>query len=629
MGESERALPLIVAVAKKEFNMSTVDARSYDATPVAPVVQWSDHDLHGHVAQFYEEDAALLDSIARFIATALEAGDAAVAIATPAHRDGLRQRLVARGVDVESAIRRCQFIALDAADTLSKFMRDGSPDPERFADVVGSVFDRTRAAPGVAVGRVVAFGEMVALLWAQGKPEAALQLEQLWNDLAQTHSFSLRCAYPIAGFNREQDGEPFSKICAAHGGVIPDESYTSLPSEAERLRSIGHLQQRARALGSEKADREQAQRSLRRKESELADLLENAVEGAQQSGPDQEIIWANQAMLKLLGYAPEEYIGHCFREFFTDPQVFDVYWQKLMRGEDVYDHAAELRCKDGSVKYILIHANGLWEDGKFVHTRCFVRDVTEQKQAEQALRESEANLRQTKDKLESVVEQRTSALRRLSSRILTLQDDERRRIARELHDSLGQYLVGLKLNIDVLRRSPEQPELWAQATEILEQCVSEVRTLSCLLHPPMIDELGLASSAHWFVDGLSQRTGIRVSLDAPRSMSRLPTVIELVLFRCMQEALTNVHRHSGASVAEVVIRQEPEQVLLEVKDNGRGISPDLIARFEQTGVGMGVGLSGMRERVRELAGEMKLESSSAGTWLRISLPLAPECVAAA
>jgi hypothetical protein len=154
--------------------MSTVDARSYDATPVAPVVQWSDHDLHGHVVQFYEEDAALLDSIARFIATALEAGDAAVAIATPAHRDGLRQRLVARGVDVESAIRRCQFIALDAADTLSKFMRDGSPDPERFADVVGSAFDRTRAAPGVAVGRVVAFGEMVALLWAQGKPEAAL-----------------------------------------------------------------------------------------------------------------------------------------------------------------------------------------------------------------------------------------------------------------------------------------------------------------------------------------------------------------------------------------------------------------------------------------------------------------------
>jgi PAS domain S-box-containing protein len=605
--------------------MSTINPRSYDVTPLAPLVRWPDHDHHGHVVQFYAEDAALLDSIARFIATALEAGDAAVAIATDSHRDGLKQRLAARGIDVEAAIRRGKFIPLDAAETLSKFMSDGAPVPEAFAEVVGAVFDRARATLHARPGRVVAFGEMVALLWGQGKPEAAIQLEQLWNDLAQTHDFSLRCAYPISGFNRDQDGEPFSKICAAHGGVIPDESYTSLPSEAERLRSITQLQQKARALQTEKADREQVQRSLRRKESELADVLENAVEGAQQSGPDQRILWANQALLQLLGYAPGEYIGRCFKDFFADPQVFDAYWESLMRSEELYDFAAALRCRDGSVKIVLIHANGLWEDGKFVHSRCFIRDVTEQKRTEQALRESEANLRRANDRLESLVEQRTAALRHLSSRILTLQDDERRRIARELHDSLGQYLVGLKLNLDVLRQSPGREDLWSQASEILEQCVSEVRTLSCLLHPPMIDELGLASSAHWFVDGLSQRTGIRVTLDAPRSLPRLPTVIELVLFRCMQEALTNVHRHSGASVAEVVIRREPEQMVLEVRDNGCGISPDLLAGFAQTGAGMGVGLSGMRERVRELGGEMKLDAvGDGGTRLRIAVPLASE-----
>ncbi len=359
--------------------MSTINPRGYDVTPLAPLVQWPDHDHHGHVVQFYAEDAALLDSIARLISTALEAGDAAVAIATQSHRDGLKQRLAARGVDVEGVIRRGRFIPLDAAETLSKFMRDGSPVPEAFAEVVGGAFDRARAGLGARPGRIVAFGEMVALLWGQGKPEAAIQLEQLWNDLSQTHSFSLRCAYPITGFNRDQDGEPFSKICAAHGAVIPDESYTSLPSEAERLLSISHLQQKARALQTEKADREQVQRSLRRKESELADVLENAVEGAQQSGPDQRIIWANQALLKLLGYAPGEYIGQPFGDFFADRQVFDAYWQSLMRGEEVYDFAAELRCRDGSVKFVLIHANGLWEDGRFVHTRCFVRDVTEQK----------------------------------------------------------------------------------------------------------------------------------------------------------------------------------------------------------------------------------------------------------
>jgi two-component system, NarL family, sensor kinase len=161
----------------------------------------------------------------------------------------------------------------------------------------------------------------------------------------------------------------------------------------------------------------------------------------------------------------------------------------------------------------------------------------------------------------------------------------------------------------------------------MEQCISEVRTLSCLLHPPMIDELGLVSSARWFVGGLGQRSGIQMTLNAPDSLPRLPEAIELVLFRALQEALTNVHRHSGASAAEVVIRQENDEVVLEVKDNGRGVPFGLLARFEQTGSGMGVGLSGMRERVQELGGKMKLESDSRGTLLRVAIPVALESAA--
>jgi len=605
--------------------MSAINGSGYEQSALAPPAQWHDHDQHGHVVQFYAEDAPLLESLGRFIATALERGDTAVVIATPSHRDGLAQQLKARGCHLADAVQQGRYVALDAAETMAQFMREGQPDETRFTALVGGVIEGARAAAGVSNGRVVAFGEMVALLWSQGQPEAALRLEQLWNNLSRTHSFSLRCAYPIAEFNREQDGEQLLKICAAHGGVIPDESYTSLSSEEERLRSITHLQQRSLALQTEKADREQAQNALQRKESELADLLENAIEGAQQSGPDKKIRWANQAMLKLLGYEPQEYIGRAFGDFYTDPAKFDQYWQKLMRGEEIYDYPAELRCKDGSVKQVLIHANGLWEDGKFVHTRAFVRDVTEQKRAEQALLESEANLRAANNRLEAVVEQRTAALRRLSSRILNLQDEERRRIARELHDSLGQCLVGLKLNLDLLRQSPEHPQLWSEAASILEQCVSEVRTLSCLLHPPMIEELGLVPAARWFVDGLSNRTGIQVGLVAPRALPRLPAAIELVLFRGLQEALTNVHRHSGASLAKVLIRQEAAQVVLEVRDNGRGLPADALARFEQAGTGMGVGLTGMLERVRELGGTMKLEAAeNGGTCLRIVLPLAPE-----
>jgi PAS domain S-box-containing protein len=608
--------------------MGIINTPAYEVSTLAPWVRWADHDHPAHVVQFYTEDGALLDSLDRFIGTALEAGDAAVVIATQVHRDGLSERLMTKGFDVAGALRRGQYIALDAEQTLSQFMRDGWPDAARFADVVGQVFDRARAATYMGdTPRVAAFGEMVALLWAQGYPEQALRLEQLWNELASTHSFSLRCAYPITGFDRREHSEPFLRICAAHSSVLPDESYTLLSSDEERLRSITHLQQRSQALETEKADRERFQNSLRRKESELADLLENAVEGAQQVSSDQRILWANKAMVNLLGYTAEQYVGRHSADFFADRNVFEEYWQKLMRGEDIYDFPAKLGCQDGSVKHVMIHANGLWEDGKFIHTRCFVRDVTEQRRAEQALRESEANLRLANERLESLVERRTSALRQLSSRILTLQDAERRRIARELHDSLGQYLVGLKLNMDILRRSPEQGDLWDQATEIMEQCISEVRTLSCLLHPPMIDELGLVSSARWFVGGLGQRSGIQITLNAPHSLPRLPEALELVLFRVLQEALTNVHRHSGASAAEVVIRQENDEVVLEVKDNGRGVPFGLLARFDQTGSGMGVGLSGMRERVQELGGRMKLESDSRGTLLRVAIPVALESAA--
>ena len=596
--------------------------------PLAPPAQWHDPDSHGHVVQFYTGDAALLGAISRFIGTALGAGDAAVVIATRAHRDALFLQLQERGFDVSGAVRQGRLIAVDAAETLSRFMRDGWPDASAFASVVGGFFDQIRAATGTGQPRVAAFGEMVALLWAEGNSEAAIRLEELWNDLARTHSFSLHCAYPITNFNRDEDGDAFLRICSAHSAVIPDESYTALSTDEERLRSISHLQQKVQALETAKTERTDAQNSLRRKQSELADLLENAVEGVQRVGADQKILWANRALLHLLGYSPGEYVGHRFSEFHVDENVFAEYWRRLMRGENIYDCPAELRCKDGSVKQVQIYSNGLWETGEFVHTRCFVRDVTEQKQAEQALRESEANLRLANDRLESQVEQRTAALRQLSTRVLTLQDAERRRIARELHDSLGQYLVGLKLNLDMLRQAPNQDGLWRQSQELMEQCVSEIRTLSYLLHPPMIDDVGLASAARWLVDGIAQRSGIRVSLDAPPDMARLPAEVEIGLFRVLQEGLTNVHRHSGASAADVLIRQETGQVILEIKDNGRGIRPETLRRFDSTGAGMGVGLSGMRERVRELGGRMKVEADSQGTALQIVIPLASESVPA-
>ena len=470
-----------------------MSATSVSCQSDAPV-RWGDHSAAPHTVQFYGDDTFLVDELAGYIGGALLAGDSAVVIATKAHRTGLAQQLQSRSVDSNAAAGTGRYIALDAEEILRKFMVDRWPDEALFTSVVGSVVEQAAAAASGKAPHVSAFGEMVALLWSRGNTEAAIRLEQLWNHLMQHYPLSLRCAYPMSGFHREDQGSALLKICAQHSHVIPVESYTALSSEEQRGRRIAYLQHKALALETEVAERKQV----------------------------------------------------------------------------------------------------------------------------------EAALRQTQSELENLVEQRTSALRQLSSRLLNLQDTERRRIARELHDSLGQYLVGLKLNVDMVRRSPGREDLWLAAEELMQQCMTEVRTLSYLLHPPTMDAAGFASAARWYAEGFSQRSGVEVTLDVPDNLGRLPDSLELALFRVLQEALTNVHRHSGASRASVTVLEDAEQVILEVRDNGQGIAGELLARFRETGAGMGVGLAGIRERAWELGGGLAVDSGGDGTLVRVTLPLAAE-----
>src|SRR5271166_1385719 len=176
--------------------------------------QWEGTIHARHVVQFYADDSFLVDELSRYIGSALAAGDGAIVIATKAHRDGITHRLKARGMDPSHAVAQGRHISLDAGETLSKFMLNDFPDAARFTDVVGSIVVQATACAEGKSPHVAAFGEMVALLWAQGKIEAALRLEELWNGLAQTHNFSLRCAYPMHAFDREEDGESFLRICA-------------------------------------------------------------------------------------------------------------------------------------------------------------------------------------------------------------------------------------------------------------------------------------------------------------------------------------------------------------------------------------------------------------------------------
>jgi signal transduction histidine kinase len=249
--------------------------------------------------------------------------------------------------------------------------------------------------------------------------------------------------------------------------------------------------------------------------------------------------------------------------------------------------------------------------------------VTERQRAEEALRESETQLRLTNEKLESMVQTRTIALRHLSARLMRLQDEEHRRIARNLHDSLGQYLAVAKINLERLGRSaaPSQAELLSAALESVERSLAETRTLSCLLHPPMLDEVGFASAARWCTDEFAKRSGINVKLDLPDGVDRLPVLTEIALFRILQESLTNVHRHSGSASVEVGLTITENRALLSVRDFGRGMQ----ARQSSDGDGHeGVGLSGMRERVTDLGGSFDVDSNSHGTAIIVALPLAAQ-----
>src|SRR5581483_8433344 len=365
--------------------MSTNLNLQYPQGGLAPGAYLEKVQAHAHGVQFYGDDAYLLDGLTRFIGGALGAGDASIIIATKAHRDGLSKRLLGCGIDVAVAAQQSRFIALDASETLAKFMVDGWPDTDKFHRVVGSVVAQARLSGRTNQSKLAAFGEMVALLWAEGKAEAAIRLEQLWNELARVHSFHLHCAYPISYFQDARHAELIEKVCAEHSHVIPDESYTSLEGEDERLRTIALLQQKAQALANEIAERKRAQYELQLREAELTDFLENGVVGMHWVAADGTILWANKTELAMLGYKREEYVGHHIAEFHADQQVIAEILRQLGCHEELHGSESTLRCKDGSARYVRIHSNVFSQNGKFIHTRCFTIDVTEQKKLEQSL----------------------------------------------------------------------------------------------------------------------------------------------------------------------------------------------------------------------------------------------------
>ncbi|MBY4897058.1 ATP-binding protein [Cupriavidus sp. AU9028] len=348
------------------------------------------HPDDTHVVRFYEDDALLIGDVRDFADEALRRGGSAILIATEEHLARLVPMLHGLGPGRgNQPWFSGKLIALPAQAALDRFMVDGWPDERRFMETVGELVAKQarQSTP------VHAFGEMVALLCEQGLHEAALRLEAMWNGLLRDHAFKLLCAYPQRVFGSPEHARHFRCVCDVHTDYYATAAgYTTQIDDVDLQAAV--WQQKALALENEVGRLRQAEATLRRREKELGDFLDNAAEGLHRVAGDGTILWANAAELKMLGYTYDEYVGRPISDFHVDRAVITHILDSLKAGKTLYDQPARLRCKDGSIKHVLIHSNGCFENGELRYTRCFTRDATDRVARELAEQQRERLLRE-------------------------------------------------------------------------------------------------------------------------------------------------------------------------------------------------------------------------------------------
>jgi PAS domain S-box-containing protein len=583
--------------------------------------------VSAHRVQLYDGDAFLVDSMTRFVGGGLGAGEAVLVVATAPHLTALESGLRTHGLDVERARSEGRYVALEAKQVLSSLMRGGEPDLAAFMaemeERIGALSDRHGP-------RLRACGELVSLLWAEGRREVVLRLEELWGELASKLGIQVLCAYPIGAFGDAADGRSFLEVCERHSHVLPAESYAKLDSPDDRLRAIAYLQQRASALEPELERSRRASESLAR----LAAIVESSNDAIVGKTLEGIVTSWNSAAERIFGYRAEEMIGSPISRTIPPERRsdFPTILEAIRRGERVAHFETERIRKDGRRIHVSLTVSPIRdESGRIIGASKIARDVTERKRLE-AEREQLLGLAQ-----------RACAEAEAASRS---KDEFLATLSHELRNPLSAVRNAVSAARFGGRDADHALELAARQTEQLSRLIDDLLDVSRIAHGrvrlnrrrvPLREILQRAADTTRF---LLRDRDQRLELSLPPASLRVdgdPVRLEQIVVNLIGNAAK--HSAPGASVA---LSGEPRggEAVVRVRDEGEGIPAELLPRifdlFVQGrppgggGGGLGIGLTIVRSLVALHGGrvEARSEGLGKGAEFAVVLPaLADETVA--
>jgi two-component system NarL family sensor kinase len=563
---------------------------------------------HDHLCSIYESPEEHFAVAIPFIRIGLDRGEKCIYVADDGTETVVRDAMYAEGIDVERAIATGGLVL---ATKEAAYMNGGSFDPEWMFTFWA---EATAEAMSQGFPALRATGETE---WVRrGAPglERWMEYESRMTHMLARHNCVALCQYNrllfppelVLDVIRTHPTVIFRGIaCRNMYHVPPDELLGTNQTAREVERLLTNIR-----------EREEADRALRDSERLLRQVMDALPVGVAVVDLSGDIILSNPASQRIWGASVP-----CGRERYAESKA---WWhdtgerlepgdwasvRAFINGETSVNEVLDIEAFDGVRKIIHNSAAPIRDTNERITGAVRVNeDISDRKTAERELNNS------------------YKQMRALTGRLMHAQDEERRRIAQMLHETTAQDLAGLKMLLARLNRTADrlsdaEQSALTESISLAEQSMTQIRTLSYLLHPPFLDEMGLLSALRWYAAGFAERSGIKLDVELPERFERLPLDTETSLFRIVQESLINIHRHAGSKTARIRLRRDAETLVLEITDRGHGISKASLKHITSRGGVVGVGIAGMSERIEQLGGRLEITSSDRGTTVRARLPL--------